>query len=168
LTNKSIHLVTNDRFYKTEAKNLNFIFDSVSNVDEYLHAFYTNIYYLLLYSASLTDELYFRYLTEEKDDILRKSKALRRFISMILVRNLTKESQEFEMLEVILGLFQKNKIQCSSCEFDFMPTGTDLEFFFFEENLKCPQCLDLALGSDDELEAFVSRFDIILNVNSNK
>jgi hypothetical protein len=105
LTNKSIHIITNHKHYKTEAKDLNFIFDSVSNVDLYLHAFYTNTYYLLLYSASLIDELYFRYLTDEKHKNLRRSKALNRFLSMVLVRNLNKESQEFEILKVILSIF---------------------------------------------------------------
>jgi hypothetical protein len=165
LTNKSIHIVTNHKHYKTEAKDLNFIFDSVSNVDQYLHEFYTNTYYLLLYSASLIDELYFRYLTEEKHKTLRKSKALRRLISMILVRNLTEESQEFEILKVILSIFENNKMHCSNCDFEFIPTGIDLEFFYFEENIKCPQCLDLTIGSDEGLEAFVSRFEVILNVN---
>ncbi|MEB2784472.1 hypothetical protein [Algoriphagus persicinus] len=164
LTNKSIHLVTNHKHYKTEAKDLNFIFDAVSNVDQYLHAFYTNTYYLLLYSTSLIDELYFRFLTSEEHKTLRKSKALRRLISMILVRNLTEETEEFRILDVILSVFESNKMYCSNCEFEFIPTGTDLEFFFFEENIKCPHCLGFAINSEADLEAFVSRFDVILNV----
>ncbi|MBB6326963.1 hypothetical protein FHS59_002591 [Algoriphagus iocasae] len=166
LTNKSIHVVTNHRHYQTEAKDLNFIFDAVSNVDQYLHAFYTNCYYLLLYSASVIDELYFRYLTDHEHKTLRKSKALRRLISMVLVRDFREDESNINILEIILSIFEKNKITCSRCNFEFTPTGTDLEYYFFEENIKCPQCLDYTINSDKELESFVSRFEIILNVKN--
>jgi hypothetical protein len=56
-------------------------------------------------------------------------------------------------------------MHCSNCDFEFIPTGIDFEYFYFEENIKCPQCLDLTIGSEEDLEAFVSRFEAILTVN---
>ncbi|MCS4433028.1 hypothetical protein [Aquiflexum gelatinilyticum] len=167
VTNKSIHIVTKQRYYKTEAKDLNYIFDSVSNIDHYLHLFYTNTFYMLLYSASIIDELYFKYLTNQEHVTLRKSKALRRLFSMVLLRGFCKDESDIQAFEMILSVFEKNKMQCSTCSHEFTPIGTDLEYFFFEENLKCPRCLNTIINSEKDLEAFVSKFEIILNVKNN-
>lgn len=164
ITNRSIHIVTNHKYYKTDAKDLNYIFDAVSNVDEYLDTFFTNVYYLLLYSCSVIDEIYFRYLTTDENKILRKSKALRRLLGNALVQNLSKQDFDYNVLEILLKIFENNKIKCSGCAIQFQPTGSDLEYFFFEGNLKCPHCLDQALNSEEELSDFVSKFDVILNM----
>ncbi|MBW3467497.1 hypothetical protein [Arthrospiribacter ruber] len=163
LTNKSIHIVTNHKDYKTEAKSLNYIFDAVTNIDQYLGTFYINTHYLLLYSAAVIDELYFRYLTDQEHHALRKSKALRRFFSLMLVRLTHEEDPDTSILKTVLTIFENNKMKCSNCKFEFIPTGIDLEFYFFEENIKCPDCLQFAINSDEEFESFVSRFDDILN-----
>lgn len=166
LTNKSIHIVTNNRNYKTEAKSLNFIFDASSNVEQYLEIFYINTHYLLLYTSAIIDELYFKYLTNKEHDILRKSKALRRFFGMALSQIYFDEKNGTEIFELIHKLFEIQKMKCSNCLHEFNPTTTDFEFYFFEENLKCPKCLDITINSEEEFKDFVNRFEVILNVKS--
>lgn len=167
LSNKSIHIVTNNKNYKTEAKSLNYIFDVVSNIEQYLHTFYINTYYLLLYSAAIIDELYFRYLTDQEHHSLRKSKALRRFFSLILVQMADEEEPDRNILKVVFKIFENDKMKCCNCQFEFIPRVIDLEQYFFEENFKCPQCLQYLIGSDEELMSFVSRFDVVLNTKPN-
>lgn len=166
LTNKSIHVVTNDKNYKTEAKNLNYIFDAVTNVDQFLETFYRNVYYLLLYSAAIVDELYFRYLTDKNHSILRKTNALKRLLSVVLVDKYTQDKTDLDILKTTLMIFENVDIECSACQCKFKPTGTDLQNFFFEDNITCPQCLDLIFDSEDSLNSFLDLFDPILNLRS--
>ena len=65
ISNKALHIVTSDYNYKTQNQNLNFIFATQESRESMWQHFYYSVPYLLIYTASVVDEIIFSYLPDE-------------------------------------------------------------------------------------------------------
>lgn len=66
---KSIHLVTNNKNYPTEKKNLNFIFADDKILDEFWDLYYEKIPYILLYIVEVVVAIFEKYIEIKKETV---------------------------------------------------------------------------------------------------
>lgn len=135
LSNLALHIVTGDRNYKTEDKNLNFIFSSKEDIERQWEHIYFFLPYLLVYTLCVVDEILFSVL-EGKEDI----KSYRAFKIMLKMLYWMTEHEKFNGLEKLIKNIGKGE-KCDSCGEDLELGIHDLKLHFDTDLLPCAKCL---------------------------
>ncbi len=134
LSNLALHIVTRDKNYKTENRNLNFIFASKDDINNHWDHIYFFLPYLIHYILYIIDEIVFSVI-DLGDDIksFRKNKLNLKLIYWALT------SEKFELPENLIQNFWKDET-CSECKASLDLGIHDLELFFESDLLLCKSC----------------------------
>jgi phage FluMu protein Com len=159
LTNQAIHIVTNDRNYKTEEQNLNFVFSNKENTESYFEHYYNLVPYLLIYSVSVIDEIVFEILKDSDNQKLKIVKEFRRLIAMLLSTEYIGIRTKKNNKEIFSLIKDKIKIKCPNCENINSIERADCELFFETEILLCTSCLQNILITDESIESINNFWD---------
>jgi len=157
ISNHALHIVTKDKNYRTSDQNLNFIFNQKEEFDRYYKHYYELVPYLLLYSASIIDELVFELLPDENNQNLKTVKEFRRLIGLIL--SLEYSGYSKKKSKVMFDKIMKNLIiTCPKCGKKNQIERADCELFFDTEFLLCTNCFELLLSNNDSIKVIESLF----------
>jgi hypothetical protein len=156
LTNKAIHIVTNDINYRTEQQNLNFVFSNKENTESYFKHYYNLVPYLLIYSVSVIDEIVFEILKDSDNQKIKVVKEFRRLIGMLLSTEYIGIRTKNDSKEIFSLIKNKVKIKCSNCENINSIEKADCELFFEAETFLCTSCLQNILITDESIESLDS------------
>ena len=140
ISNHALHIVTRDKHYKTEEQNLNFIFSTGDDIEDYWDHYYFFVPYLLLYSATIVDSLVFYYLKDSANEDLRVIKSFRRIVGLVLWTERTKQDMKKANKKMFNAFSLAIKPNCLKCKKKATFTKSDFEFFFESEVLLCPFC----------------------------
>lgn len=136
-SNQSIHIVTNDRNYKTPNQSLNFVFNSKTEIDFYWTHFYELLPYLLIYSYSVIDEILYQYWDEDKTFQLKN---LRNFHRWCAFQKYIGHNSAGENKNNYGNLKMLNLI-CPKCHSHIHFEKADLELFLQTNHIICPKCI---------------------------
>lgn len=157
ITNQALHIVTNDKNYKTLEQNLNFVFSNKDDLKGYYEHYYNLVPYLLIYSVSVIDELIFSILIDENNKNLKTIKELRRIIGLVLLneqisRTKRKESGFFKKISKEL------KLTCTVCGKENEIERADYELFFESEIFLCTKCFNNLLIDNASIKTIENFF----------
>jgi len=167
ISNQALHIVTNDKNYKTDDQNLNFVFSVDDDIKLYWNHYYFFVPYLLLYSASIIDALIFKYLDDEGSKNLQAVKSLRRVVGTVVwaerVKTSMKESSNvmFDAMKAII------EIECKNCLRQNKFSRKQFESFFETEELICSKCKENVLVTHKSIEPIKEYLKAISQSNQN-
>ncbi|PTX43439.1 Zn finger protein HypA/HybF involved in hydrogenase expression [Christiangramia gaetbulicola] len=152
ITNQALHIVTNDKNYKTLNQNLNFVFNKKEDIENYWDHYYYFVPYLLMYTTSIIDSIVFKFVDNEKSENIKNIKALKRFIGILqwmeIVNVRTKEANQ-----KIYSAFQESlKIECQNCKEIVELDKPDFDLFFETEMFLCPKCFTNILNGENAVK----------------
>lgn len=139
-SNHALHIVTNDRNYKTENNGLNFIFSQRDDIDTYWDHYYYIIPYLLIYTVAVVDSIIFRYLPGHLNEEIKTIKSFRRIIGLLLWAESIKLSKKKDVTKMFKSL--SIKLDCLNCKEQVELIKPDFVFFFESEIFLCPNCFE--------------------------
>jgi len=152
LTNQALHIVTNDKNYKTLNQNLNFIFSNQDDINNYWAHFYHFVPYLLIYSSNIIDTIIFSYLPEKENQNLKQLKSFQRFIAIIKWTECISEPED-ELGESFYYGFQEDiKLECEECGEKIKLEKADFDLFFETRTILCPKCFNNLLSSQKSID----------------
>ncbi len=158
LTNQALHIVTNDKNYRTLEQNLNFVFSNKDDLKGYYEHYYNLVPYLLIYSVSVIDELIFSVLTDENSKNLKTIKELKRFIGLFLFTEQisgTKREKNNDIFDVIS---KELKLTCIECGKENNIERADCKLFFETEMFLCTNCFSNLLVDNDSIKKIENFF----------
>lgn len=156
-TNNALHIVTTHSKYKTTDQNLNFVFSQKEEYNEYYKHYYGLVPYLLIYSASVIDELVFEFLSDENNQNLKTIKEFRRLIGLMLTLEFSGYSKK-KSKEMFDKITKNLIIACPKCGKENQLEKADCDLFFETEALLCSNCFELLLSSNDSIKVIESLF----------
>lgn len=165
ISNQALHIVTNDRAYRTEDGELNFVYSNQYDYQRYWRHYYYFIPYLLIYAAHVIDELVFGWMPG-----FRRLKAVRAFQRLVGTVYWSKSMQGRSKRikashQKTLAIFaQSLNGFCDHCGKQQEFSDADFSLFFSELILLCPYCLHNHLTSPGIVERIIS---LIESVQSN-
>lgn len=147
-TNHALHIVTNDKNYKTENQGLNFTFPLD---DEDLEDFFSHYYYavsiLLIYTASVVDKIVFELI--ENIDGRKEEKLFKRFLASIMLY----DDEQKSFSKKMYSAFSKMLVtECSICKYTNKFTKKDFEDYFYEHFFACKKCYNPVTLSETALD----------------
>lgn len=143
LSNLALHIVTNDKNYKTEDKNLNFIFSSKEDLKSHWEHIYYFMPYLMTYIFCIIDEIAFSLI-----DLNKEIKAYRAFKIMMKFAYWTQKTLNIEYPEQLLS----EEFKCQNCSEASKLDIHDLKLFFDTDMLPCGNCLNSLITYPKEYE----------------
>lgn len=149
ITNRALHMVTNDKNYRTGKQDFNFTFPvEKADIDEQLEYFYNTVYALLTYTSEVIDEILYKYIADgQKSKITRQFK---RIISSLILMN-EKDSSNF-----FSKLFSKAlKTECEICKHNNKFGKRALQTYFFEDMFFCVRCFNPIEISHNKIDFIV-------------
>jgi hypothetical protein len=152
ISNHALHIVTQDKNYRTCKRNLNFVFSVDEDHQEYLHHYYYFVPYLLMYSVAIVDEIIFSFLPEEDFQNLKAVKAFRRIVGFILWTEKTKTESRKKTTILMKNLEDVLNFDCHNCNHNNRLKRADYELFFESEILLCEKCFESILISKESLK----------------
>lgn len=152
ITNQALHIVTNDKNYKTLNQNLNFVFSNKEDIDRYFEHFYHFVPYLLLYTSSVIDSIVFKFLQDEKNQNLKYIKSFKRFIGIAKWTEFIAPNMDPSTDKIYDALIKKFKFECEKCEKKVDLQKIDFDLFFHTETFLCPKCFTNILDNVNSLE----------------
>ncbi|MGB3152013.1 MAG: hypothetical protein WBB27_15255, partial [Maribacter sp.] len=146
ISNHALHIVTNDKNYKTTEQNLNFVFSTKEDVLEYWNNYYFLVPYLLIYSVSVVDNIISKFLTSKENEHFLNVKVMIRLIGILLWDEWrdgekNKNSKIFELLGGNL------KLDCEECGANIELERADFELFLETGTFLCPTCFNNLINS---------------------
>lgn len=146
LFQKSLHLITTFKDFKTEPMNFNFIFpgNSVYKHDQ-LESIYTSLPLILLHTLYLVLSLVGTFAQYE-DGAVSRSLDARNKVGFILWYTSMRYSNFFEMAdfvlsnEQLLSLFPEKILTCTLCGYEMKPSKRLLKKFYDTAKIKCTKC----------------------------
>ena len=146
ISNHALHIVTNDKNYKTTEQNLNFVFSTKEDVLEYWNNYYFHVPYLLIYSVSVVDNIISKFLTSKENEHFLNVKVMIRLIGILLWDEWrdgekNKNSKIFELLAGNL------KLDCEECGANIELERADFELFLETGTFLCPTCFNSLINS---------------------
>ncbi|MFD1258510.1 hypothetical protein ACFQ3S_17015 [Mucilaginibacter terrae] len=135
-SNHALHIVTNDKSYKTERQGLNFTFpfedDDINGLFEH---YYYSVSILLIYTASVVDKIIFELI--ENRDGRREEKMFKRFIATMMLY----DDEEKAFSKKMYLMFSKMLVtKCEICKHVNKFTKRDFENYFYEHLFYCKKC----------------------------
>ncbi|MDO3695977.1 hypothetical protein QVZ41_14085 [Wenyingzhuangia sp. chi5] len=142
ISNKALHIVTNDSHYKTTEQNFNFIFSRKNDIIEQLKNYYLTVPHLLFYSASIIDEIAFSFIknNDTENNSLRILKQFKRLIGYVLFTEENKVTKTFQNNELFKILSENLNFICENCNHTNETNRNDYESFFYSNSITCKKC----------------------------
>ena len=150
IMNHAHHIVTTDPNYKTEKRNLNFIFSVEDDYKRYWEHYYYFVPYLLIYTSAIVDRIAFNLLQTNEE--LRAVKELRRYIAFAFWSDKTPVRQPKLGNEVLKALGQAIAIKCKKCKIENNFNKADFKHFLLTEEFLCSNCSNQLLTSAKSVE----------------
>jgi hypothetical protein len=152
ISNKSIHIVTNDKNYKTENGEFNFIFSNNEDQEYYYKHYYNLVAYLLIYSASIINELISSLSLEPKQKEINTIKEFKRLIGLLLYSEYCSSSETPEKTsDIIYEKISENIIiKCENCNSKNTITKPDCILLFEANILLCTNCFNDLLATSSK------------------
>lgn len=140
--NKAMHIVTSHKTYKTEKKNLNFIFSNTEAIHTQWEHIYSFFPYFLFYAYDIVDALILTFSRRENFDT--DTMDIRRLAGFLLWsdRYFFYEDQELEELYFLWEkASEKLNFMCPECLIENSSnTKRNLESFFKHGKILCKSC----------------------------
>lgn len=154
-TNHALHIVTNDKNYKTENQGLNFTFPlEEDDIDGFLFHYYHAVSMLLLYTSSVVDKIVFDLIKNE--DGRKELKFLQRFLASIMLFD--HEDKKFS--KSMYKFFSKMIVtECEICKHANKFTKRDFDDFFWNKFFTCKRCFNPIDLSNTSLNNLSNIFD---------
>ena len=162
ISNHALHIVTQDKNYKTSKQNLNFVFSVEDDFKDYLEHYYYFVPYLLIYSVAVIDQIIFKFLPTEDHQNLKAVKAFRRFVGLMLWTEKVQIESKKRNTTLMKQLQEVLKFECSNCKHVNRLKRADYELFFETEVLLCEKCLESILISRESVKP-IHNFLTLLN-----
>lgn len=142
ISNKALHIVTTDKFYKTTEQNLNFIFSNQNDIFEQLNNYYLTIPHLLFYSASVIDEIAFSFTenNDKENNSIRILKQFKRLVGYILLSEANKTTEISKNNEIFKTISENLNFICENCNHKNESKRADFEYFFYSSSINCKNC----------------------------
>ncbi|MFT6924234.1 MAG: hypothetical protein ACJA1C_003255 [Crocinitomicaceae bacterium] len=153
ITNHAVHVVTNDKNYKTKNQNLNFIFSNEEDLDRYFEHYYSTVPFLLIYAVGIIDGIIFEILVDSDNQKLKIVKEFRRLVANIILTEFTSLRTKKSNQELFNAIADKLKIRCEECGEINSIERADCELFLETEILLCCKCTNNILSTDHAIEA---------------
>ncbi|UCS92311.1 hypothetical protein KZP23_16605 [Echinicola marina] len=153
ITNHALHIVTNDKRYKTENQNLNFVFSNEEDMERYYEHYYNFVPYLLIYSVSVVDGIIFDLLKDPYNQKLRVVKEFRRLIALIMLMEYTGIRTKKSNKRIFKAIADAISIECIICENVNKIERADCELFLETELLLCSKCGNNILSTNEAVDA---------------
>jgi hypothetical protein len=152
MVNHALHIVTNDRNYKTQRQNLNLVFSGTEDFVDYWDHYYYFVPYLLIYTVSIIDVIIFNYLPDQANQDLKSVKALRRLIGTIMWTEKTKQNLKKASRKMYKAMGLGIVLHCKKCKHDVKLTKPDFDLFFETETFLCPTCMRNLLTTHESIK----------------
>ncbi|WP_281225466.1 hypothetical protein [Flavobacterium aquiphilum] len=151
-TNQALHIVTNDKNYKTTEQNFNFVFSQKNDYNRYFENYYLVVPNLLFYAVSVIDAIIFNFLEDEKNQNIRALKKLRRtigFLQLLEINNSVSKSRIDKIFKIIC---QDLHFTCGKCKKTTHIERADLDLYFEIENFICVHCFRTLLHTKTSIK----------------
>jgi hypothetical protein len=152
ISNHALHIVTNDKHYKTAKQNLNFVFSNDDDATKYWNHYYHFVPYLLTYSVSIIDNIIFNFLPDKGNQNLKAIKSFKRLIGLILWSEQTEASMKKENKKLFDAIALSTKLDCENCKIQVDFSKADFILFFEAEILLCPKCFSNLLSTPKSIK----------------
>lgn len=137
-TNHALHIVTNDKNYKTENQGMNFTFPlGDDDLEDYFSHYYYAVSILLIYTASVVDSVVFDLIKNEGGR--REEKAFKRFLASMMLFDDEKNAFSKGMYKAFSKLLVT---ECKICKHINKFTKRDFEDYFYEHYFVCKKCFN--------------------------
>jgi hypothetical protein len=146
LMNHGHHIVTADKNYKTEYKNLNFVFSIDEDYVEYWNHYYHFVPYLLLYSSSVVDRLAHQFVKVNAE--YRTLREFKRYLAMLFWNQETSTVPN-KGIKQLFRLFTKDLRGNCECGKRNRIVGADHKLFFESDAYLCVNCFGNLLRTSD-------------------
>ncbi|WP_373550148.1 hypothetical protein [Haliscomenobacter sp.] len=139
LSNLALHIVTTDKNYRTEDKNLNFIFSSKENIEKQWEHIYFFLPFLMVYTLLVVDEILFSLV--EGDEKIKKYRETKAMLKLLYWMN---EHEKFTGLDEKISEIGK-KAKCENCGAELDLGAHELKLYFETDLLPCLTCFGSAI-----------------------
>jgi hypothetical protein len=156
-SNRALHIVTRDKNYKTAKQNLNFVFSTKEDVQNFWKHYYFFVPYLLIYSVSVIDNIVSLFFTGKGSKHLLNVKVMTRFIG-ILLWDEWQDGNKSKNMKIFRILTENLELKCEKCETQVKLVKADFELFLEAKTFLCPKCFDSLIDSElaiNQLNEFV-------------
>lgn len=139
LWNKATHLITTNKYIKTESSNFNFVFsDSDSHESQWRHL-YSMLPMLLFYTNLVVEKLVKRIVGHVKDEF--DFTEMKMVIGLVLWANQGPWKMNMESLNnYLIMVKEKLKFPCPFCKSTILDCGQDIKRILILNKMKCPNC----------------------------
>lgn len=146
LMNHGHHIVTADKSYKTEDKNLNFVFSTYEDYEKYWNHYYHFVPYLLLYSSSVVDRLAHQFVKVNSQ--YRTQREFKRYLAMLFWNQETSTNPNKD-IKRFFRLFTKDLRGNCECGKRNRIIEADHKLFFESDVYLCIDCFGNLLKTSD-------------------
>lgn len=159
LSNHALHIVTMDKNYKTARQNLNFIFSNKEDVAEYWNHYYYFVPYLILYTASVIDNIVMKLTANCETDSHYNNNFNERILTRFIAFIFWLEDNNISGGEKLLVMITDNLcLNCDSCEKEVKLERADFRLFLESQMILCTNCFNNVYNSQKskkEIDRFV-------------
>lgn len=154
-TNHALHIVTNDKNYKTENQGLNFTFPlDDEDIEGFLFHYYNATAFLLLYTSAVIDNIVFDLI--DNRDGRKELKFLQRTSANMMLFDF--EDKKFS--NSMYRMFSKMMVtECEICKNVNKFNKRDFEGFFWDKFFSCKRCSNEVMLSDASFEKLAQLFN---------
>jgi hypothetical protein len=135
ITNKALHIVTNDKGYPTQKQDLNFIFNAPDRVEDQWKHYYFVMPLLLSYVGEVIDRLVFTLIKDKEGR--HEFKALERMLAFAMVFHQPSDKATNNMIRHIGKMLET---ECPICREKNRFSKAYLTTYFFEGEFFCKRC----------------------------
>lgn len=159
ITNHALHIVTNDRRYKTEEKDLNFVFSNKEDYKRYYKHYYTIVPHLLIYCATVVDGVAFNFLQDKPNQNRKVMRDFRRLVGMTMLMEYLGLNRKRTINKMFKELSKTLKITCGTCGTINSIEKADCILYLESELFLCPNCIENIILTDESIAAFDMQTD---------
>ena len=135
ITNQALHIVTNDKGYPTQNRDLNFIFGASDRVEDQWQHYYFIMPLLLTYMAEVVDRIVFSLIKDPQGR--HELKALERMLAFAMVFQELNDQSTNNMIRYIGKLLET---ECPICQETNRFSKNYLKAFFYDGIFYCKRC----------------------------
>jgi hypothetical protein len=156
ISNLALHIVTQDRNYKTNDQDLNFVFSrSEENYKNFFSHYYYFVPYLLIYAVTIIDQIIFDLLPGSELEGVKPVKAFKRFIALLLWTEQTKTHTKKNNNKLIEKIKEILQFECHNCNHVNLLKRPDYELFFETDLILCEKCGENILISFESIKPII-------------
>lgn len=135
ITNQALHIVTNDKGYPTQQRDLNFIFGAPDRVEDQWKHYYFVMPLLLSYVGEVVDRIVFTLIADPEGR--HELKALERMLAFAMIFHEPNDKPTNNMLRHVGKMLET---VCPICQEKNRFSKSYLKIYFFEGEFYCKRC----------------------------